>query len=451
MRPALGRVGQKAQCAMSLAAAETHARVVSSRACLFRAPRRGRATGDAAGRLVPRVRGNRDGASATRTRPAAVPEPSPSGPPPLDLVVFTVIVDDLVFADGSTRMGVLGGGGPQTAFGFRTHPGNFSVGLAAGIGPDFPRECEDWLDANGVDSEGLMLVRDDDTDTCGAAEREGGGGEASASAFVARRERKKLDEKKDAPDARTFRDAAAWQITERDGRRTQVWRTPANAGLYAMLRPPWRRSRRDTEARGRSRRRKPRTPGRGAPRVSAADSRRRRRETRSVESSSMAQRRAVHARDAPGSAGNARGAAPPETSSPRTSWRLCPWWVRARRRSCAAASRRRRQNRVRAPRGEAPSRTTPRRARRGACLLFSVKTSLGRWRTSPDAGTRLWGFIAGLASGESLDRAACWGSAAASVVAEHVGARRARRRRGDEGRGEEALRSAPAANGEDRR
>ena len=100
--------------------------------------------------------------------------------------MFTVIVDDLVFADGSTRMGVLGGGGPQTAFGFRTHPGNFSVGLAAGIGPDFPRECEDWLDANGVDSEGLMLVRDDDMDTCGAAEREGGGGEASASAFVAR-------------------------------------------------------------------------------------------------------------------------------------------------------------------------------------------------------------------------------------------------------------------------
>jgi sugar/nucleoside kinase (ribokinase family) len=31
------------------------------------------------------------------------------------------------------------------------------------------------------------------------------------------------------------------------------------------------------------------------------------------------------------------------------------------------------------------------------------------------------GFMAGLASGESLDRAACWGSAAASVMAEHVG------------------------------
>ena len=45
----------------------------------------------------------------TRTRSGAVPESSPSGPPPLDLVVFTVIVDDLVFADGATRMGGLGG------------------------------------------------------------------------------------------------------------------------------------------------------------------------------------------------------------------------------------------------------------------------------------------------------------------------------------------------------
>ena len=31
------------------------------------------------------------------------------------------------------------------------------------------------------------------------------------------------------------------------------------------------------------------------------------------------------------------------------------------------------------------------------------------------------GFMAGLVSGESLERAACWGSAAASVMAEHVG------------------------------
>lgn len=29
----------------------------------------------------------------------------------------------------------------------------------------------------------------------------------------------------------------AWQLFEQDGRRTQVWRTPANDALYAMLRP----------------------------------------------------------------------------------------------------------------------------------------------------------------------------------------------------------------------
>lgn len=184
----------------------------------------------------------------TRTRSGAVPESSPSGPPPLDLVVFTVIVDDLVFADGATRMGVLGGGGPQTAFGFRTHPGDFSVGLAAGVGPDFPNECADWLDANGVDTEGLMLVRDERTNTSGAVEGEGDGGDeeeggsswegggASASAFVARRE-SALAEKTNAQ--HPFRPTPrAWQITEHDGRRTQVWRTPANAHLYAMLRPP---------------------------------------------------------------------------------------------------------------------------------------------------------------------------------------------------------------------
>ena len=152
--------------------------------------------------------------------------------------MFTVIVDDLVFADGSTRMGVLGGGGPQTAFGFRTHPGNFSVGLAARIGPDFPRECEDWLDANGVDSEGLMLVRDDDTDTCGAAEREGGGGEASASAAARAPRTEEARRKEGRPDARTFRPTPrAWQITAAR-RPAPSWRTPANAGLYAMLRPP---------------------------------------------------------------------------------------------------------------------------------------------------------------------------------------------------------------------
>jgi len=340
--------------------------------------------------------------------------------------VFTVIVDDLVFADGSTRMGVLGGGGPQTAFGFRTHPGNFSVGLAAGIGPDFPRECEDWLDANGVDSEGLMLVRDDDMDTCGAAEREGGGGSrASASAFVARRERKKrFDEKKDAPDAQTFRPTPrAWQITERDGRRTQVWRTPANAGLYAMLRPPAETL-------------PPRYRGARAFHVGVHPER--------PDAALLASlRRSLGGGDA-------------RLGASRAGWLSVEPFTRATRpvpretleALCSAGD-------VFSPNeleavslvGKgSPLELCRRLAAAGAkivCVRRGAKGAVAHdaetgetWRVpaffSEDQSGALadvtgcgnafcGGFMAGLASGESLDRAACWGSAAASVMAEHVG------------------------------
>ena len=270
-----------------------------------------------------------------------------------------------------------------------------------------------------------MLVRDDDTDMCGAAEREGGGGEASASAFVARRERKKLGEKKDTPDARTLATPRAWQITERDGRRTQVWRTPANAGLYAMLRPPWRRSRRDTEARGRST--SAYTPN-----------------ARTRRSSRLCERIL--------GGGDARLGAPkahrwlsvePFTHATRPVPRetlelLCSAGdvfspneleavslvVRARCRSCAAARaagakivcvrRGRRRRRARRETGETWS----------VPAFFSEDQSGALADVTGCGNAFCGGFIAGLASGESLDRAACWGSAAASVVAEHVGVRR---------------------------
>ena len=275
---------------------------------MFRAPRRGRATGDAAGRLVPRVRGNRDGASATRTRPAAVPEPSPSGPPPLDLVVFTVIVDDLVFADGSTRMGVLGGGGPQTAFGFRTHPGNFSVGLAAGIGPVSravrglarrERRRQRGPDARARRRHGYVR-----RGRAGRRRRRGVSLRVRRAPRTEEARRKGRSRRADVSAGRRGRgrSPSATAGARRCGARprTRVC-TPCSAPRGDAPAEIQRRA-------GVPRRRKPRTPGRGAPRVSAADSRRRRRGTRSVESSSMAQRRAVHARDAPGSAGNARGA-----------------------------------------------------------------------------------------------------------------------------------------------
>ena len=91
-----------------------------------------------------------------------------------DLVVFTVIVDDLVFPDGTTKMGVMGGGGPQTAFGLRCHPADLSVGLAAGVGADLPAACSQWLLDNEVDTSGLALVRD--RDTAGGSGGGGGGG-----------------------------------------------------------------------------------------------------------------------------------------------------------------------------------------------------------------------------------------------------------------------------------
>jgi cytidine kinase len=52
------------------------------------------------------------------------------------LITFSIILDDIVFPDGTTRMGVLGGGGPQTAFGMRLW--SDGVGIAAGVGDDFP-------------------------------------------------------------------------------------------------------------------------------------------------------------------------------------------------------------------------------------------------------------------------------------------------------------------------
>jgi sugar/nucleoside kinase (ribokinase family) len=99
----------------------------------------------------------------------------------IDYFTFSVIIDDIVFHDGRTLMGVLGGGGPQTAFGMKLWATG-GVGLCGGVGKDFPAEAQTWLDTLGIDSAGLR--RD--------------------------------------PAHNSLR---AWQIIEADGRRTQVWRT----------------------------------------------------------------------------------------------------------------------------------------------------------------------------------------------------------------------------------
>jgi sugar/nucleoside kinase (ribokinase family) len=103
-------------------------------------------------------------------------------------VTFGLILDDIVFPDGRAAMGVLGGGGPQAAFGMRLWAD--SVGLVAGVGADLPESARSWLGASGIDVEGVR-----------ASEH---------------------------PTPR------AWQLLEADGRRTQVWRVPGQA-LGAQL------------------------------------------------------------------------------------------------------------------------------------------------------------------------------------------------------------------------
>lgn len=102
-----------------------------------------------------------------------------------DYIAFGIILDDIVFPDGRTRMGMLGGGGPQAAFGMRLWAD--SVGLFARVGADLPESVLDWLDAAGVDRTGVIPTS--------------------------------------LPTPR------AWQVMEADGKRTQVWRNkPAVIG-----------------------------------------------------------------------------------------------------------------------------------------------------------------------------------------------------------------------------
>jgi sugar/nucleoside kinase (ribokinase family) len=98
----------------------------------------------------------------------------------INYVSYSVIIDDLVFSDGRTAMGVLGGSGPQTAFGMRLFADG--VGLCGAQGGDFPADARAWLDGMGIDCAGM----------------------------------------KHYPQLSSLR---AWQITEWDGRRIQVWRS----------------------------------------------------------------------------------------------------------------------------------------------------------------------------------------------------------------------------------
>lgn len=111
----------------------------------------------------------------------------------MNFVAFSLIIDDIVFPDGRTAMGVLGGGGPQTAFGMRLWAD--SVGLAGGVGSDLPAGALAWLEALDIDTAGL-----------------------------------RFSDRWPTP--------RAWQLLEADGRRTQVWRIPGPA-VKAQLSRSW--------------------------------------------------------------------------------------------------------------------------------------------------------------------------------------------------------------------
>lgn len=113
----------------------------------------------------------------------------------IELLAFGIIIDDIVFPEGYTRMGVLGGGGPQTAWGMAAACGSGeTVGLAAGVGADLEDTSLAPLRRAGINLDGVRTT--------------------------------------EHPTPR------AWQVVEFDGQRTQVWRVPPET-LGAQLGRRW--------------------------------------------------------------------------------------------------------------------------------------------------------------------------------------------------------------------
>ena len=76
----------------------------------------------------------------------------------MDFVTFGIILDDIVRADGFSASGLLGGGGPQTAFGMRLWATQWEVGLVARVGADLPAQAWEWLQASEIDAQGVQAT-----------------------------------------------------------------------------------------------------------------------------------------------------------------------------------------------------------------------------------------------------------------------------------------------------
>ena len=73
----------------------------------------------------------------------------------IELVAFNIILDDLALPDGTVHTRVLGGGGPQTAFGMRLW--SDQVGIFASVGEDLPQDVWTWLRATQIDTRGMLF------------------------------------------------------------------------------------------------------------------------------------------------------------------------------------------------------------------------------------------------------------------------------------------------------
>jgi cytidine kinase len=73
----------------------------------------------------------------------------------IDYVSFGLILDNVRFPNGKEFPSVLGGGGPQVAFGMRLWSKH--VGLIAGAGPDVPEAILAWFDRSEIDRQGLRV------------------------------------------------------------------------------------------------------------------------------------------------------------------------------------------------------------------------------------------------------------------------------------------------------
>ncbi len=71
-------------------------------------------------------------------------------------MTFGVIIDNVAFPDGRVVADLLGGGGPQTAFGMRLW--SEGVGLAARVGADMPASAWAWLRDTDIDTEGVRVT-----------------------------------------------------------------------------------------------------------------------------------------------------------------------------------------------------------------------------------------------------------------------------------------------------